>query len=312
MNALVTGGAGFIGSHLSELLLERGARVRAIDAFTDFYPRPLKERNLENLRGRPGYEFIEGDLREVDLAAALDGITHVFHLAAQAGVRRSWGSEFGVYTGLNIDSTQRLLEACTKTPIERLVYASSSSVYGDDVEIPMKETALPQPVSPYGVTKLAAEQLCHLYHVNFGVPAVSLRYFTVYGPRQRPDMGFNRFFTAILNGKPLVQFGDGLQTRDFTFVADAARATADAAVRGVPGRVYNIGGGSRVSLREVFDLITRVSGRKVTIDQQGPQKGDMRDTYADTTRARQDLDFTPSVTLEEGLRAMWRWMEATQ
>jgi len=248
----------------------------------------------------------------VDLAQLLDGVTHVFHLAAQAGVRRSWGSEFGVYTGLNIDSTQVLLEACTKQPIERLVYASSSSVYGDDVEIPMRETALPQPLSPYGVTKLAAEQLCHLYHLNFKVPTVSLRYFTVYGPRQRPDMGFNRFFSAILDGRPLIQFGDGLQTRDFTFVADAAKATADAAVRGVPGRVYNIGGGARVSLREVFDLIARVSGRKVTIDQQDPQKGDMRDTYADTSRARADLGFAPSVTLEEGLRAMWRWMEATK
>lgn len=312
MKALVTGGAGFIGSTLSEHLLAQGATVRGLDAFTDFYPRPLKERNLENLRGRPGYEFVEGDLRAVDLDAVLDGVTHVFHLAAQAGVRRSWGKEFEVYTGLNVDSTQRLLEACVNKPIERLVYASSSSVYGDEVAIPMTETALPQPVSPYGVTKLAAEQLCHLYHVNFGVPAVSLRYFTVYGPRQRPDMGFNRFFTAILDGRPLVQFGDGLQTRDFTFVADAVTATAAAAVRGVPGRVYNIGGGSRVSLREVFDLLARVSGRKVTIDQQGPQKGDMRDTYADTTRARQDLAFAPSVTLEEGLRAMWRWMEATR
>lgn len=312
MKALVTGGAGFIGSTLSERLLEQGASVRAIDAFTDFYPRPLKERNLENLRGKAAYEFVEGDLREVDLNAVLHGVTHVFHLAAQAGVRRSWGKEFEVYTGLNVDSTQVLLEACVGKPIERLVYASSSSVYGDEVAIPMSETALPQPVSPYGVTKLAAEQLCHLYHVNFGVPAVSLRYFTVYGPRQRPDMGFNRFFSAILDGKPLVQFGDGLQTRDFTFVADAVTATAAAAVRGVPGRVYNIGGGSRVSLREVFDLLARVSGRKVTIDQQGPQKGDMRDTYADTTRARQDLAFAPSVTLEEGLRAMWRWMEATR
>jgi nucleoside-diphosphate-sugar epimerase len=312
MKALVTGGAGFIGSTLSERLLEQGASVRAIDAFTDFYPRPLKERNLENLRGRAGYDFIEGDLRELDLSAALDGVTHVFHLAAQAGVRRSWGKEFQVYTGLNVDSTQCLLEACANKPIERLVYASSSSVYGDEAAIPMVETALPQPVSPYGVTKLAAEQLCHLYYVNYGVPAVSLRYFTVYGPRQRPDMGFNRFFRAILDGKPLIQFGDGLQTRDFTFVADAVSATAAAAVRGVPGRVYNIGGGSRVSLKEVFDLLAKVSGRPVVIDQQGPQKGDMRDTYADTTRARQDLAFAPSVTLEEGLRAMWRWMEATK
>ena len=312
MKALVTGGAGFIGSHLSERLLSQGARVRAIDAFTDFYPRPLKERNLQNLRGREGYEFIEGDLRQLDLPKLLDGMTHVFHLAAQAGVRRSWGADFQVYTGLNIDSTQRLLEACVGKPIERLVYASSSSVYGDEVEIPMRETAVLQPVSPYGVTKLSAEQLCYLYHFNYQVPTVSLRYFTVYGPRQRPDMGFNRFFRAILDGKPLIQFGDGLQTRDFTFVADAVRATADAAVRGVPGRVYNIGGGARVSLKEVFDLIARVSGRPITIDRQPPQKGDMRDTYADTTRARTDLGFAPSVTLEEGLRAMWQWMEANK
>lgn len=312
MNALVTGGAGFIGSHLSERLLAQGARVRAIDAFTDFYPRRLKERNLENLRGKSGYEFIEGDLRRLDLPQLLDGITHVFHLAAQAGVRRSWGDEFQIYTGLNIDSTQRLLEACVAKPIERLVYASSSSVYGDDVAIPMVETAVPQPVSPYGVTKLAAEQLCYLYYFNYKVPTVSLRYFTVYGPRQRPDMGFNRFFRAILEGKPLVQFGDGLQTRDFTYVADAVTATADAAVRGVPGRVYNIGGGARVSLREVFDLIARVSGRKVTIDHHGPQKGDMRDTYADTSRAQADLGFKPSVTLEQGLRHMWQWMETNK
>ena len=312
MNALVTGGAGFIGSHLSERLLAQGARVRAIDAFTDFYPRPLKERNLEQLRGKSGYEFVEGDLRQLDLPGLLDGITHVFHLAAQAGVRRSWGDDFQIYTGLNVDSTQRLLEACVGKPIERLVYASSSSVYGDEVAMPMVETALPQPVSPYGVTKLAAEQLCYLYYFNYKVPAVSLRYFTVYGPRQRPDMGFNRFFSAILAGQPLVQFGDGLQTRDFTYVADAVKATADASVRGAPGRVYNIGGGARVSLREVFDLIARVSRRPVTIDQQGPQRGDMRDTYADTSRARAELGFKPSVTLEEGLRAMWQWMEKQQ
>ena len=309
MRALVTGGAGFIGSHLSERLLSQGAEVLAIDCFTDYYPREIKERNLAGLRGQRSYSFVEADLNSVDIAAHLEGVTHVFHLAAQAGVRKSWGRDFQTYTTLNIDATQRVLEACVGRPIERVVYASSSSVYGDEVAMPMREDAMVQPVSPYGVTKLAAEHLCNLYHANHGVKTVSLRYFTVYGPRQRPDMGFNRFFSAILEGRPLMQYGDGLQTRDFTYVADIVTATATAAVRGTPGRVYNIGGGSRVSLREVFEMLARVSGRRVGIDHQPPQKGDMRDTYADTTRARADLGFQPSVDLESGLGEMFRWME---
>jgi len=312
VKALVTGGAGFIGSHLSERLLDQGAEVTAIDCFTDYYPRPLKEANIAGLIGHPGYRLVETSLADADLPALLDGVTHVFHLAAQAGVRKSWGREFQIYTTLNVDATQILLEACVGRPIERVVYASSSSVYGDSVPLPMREEVPLHPVSPYGVTKLAAEQLCYLYFVNHGVPTVSLRYFTVYGPRQRPDMGFNRFFAAILDGRPLTQYGDGLQTRDFTFVADAAWATATAAVRGVPGRVYNIGGGSRVSLREVFDLLAKVTGREIRIDLQPSQKGDMRDTYADTTLARADLGFQPSVNLEDGLRAMYNWMEATR
>lgn len=312
MKALVTGGAGFIGSHLSERLLDQGWAVTALDCFTDYYPREIKERNLAHLRGRAGYEFIETEIADADLPAILSDKTHVFHLAAQAGVRKSWGRDFRIYTRLNVDATQILLEACVGRPLERVVYASSSSVYGDDVPLPMTEDALPRPVSPYGVTKLAAEHLCHLYYVNQGVPTVSLRYFTVYGPRQRPDMGFNRFFSAVLDGRPVTQYGDGRQTRDFTFVADAVEATAAAAVRGVPGGVYNIGGGSRVSLLEVFDLIGRVSGRPVAIDHQPAQKGDMRDTYADTSRARADLGFVPSVGLEDGLRQMFVWMESTR
>ncbi|MBP7776894.1 MAG: GDP-mannose 4,6-dehydratase [Acidobacteria bacterium] len=307
MKALITGGAGFVGSHLSEHLLAQGADVVALDCFTDYYPRALKEANLAGLVGRPGFRLVESAIKDADLSALLDGVTHVFHLAAQAGVRKSWGADFKIYTELNIDATQILLEACVGRPIERVVYASSSSVYGDSVAMPMREDALPQPVSPYGVSKLSAEQLCYLYHVNFDVPTVSLRYFTVYGPRQRPDMGFHRFFSAVLAGRPVTQYGDGLQTRDFTFVADAARATADAGVRGTAGRVYNIGGGSRVTLLEVFDLIGKVSTRPVIIDKQPPQKGDMRDTYADTTLARADLGFAPTVTLEQGLTAMHQW-----
>jgi nucleoside-diphosphate-sugar epimerase len=310
MRALVTGGAGFVGSHLSERLLAQGAEVVVIDSFTDYYPRAIKERNLGSIRGDARYRLIEADLNVLDLRDVLTGMTHVFHLAAQAGVRKSWGRDFQTYTSLNVDATQRLLEACVGLPIERVVYASSSSVYGDAVEMPMREDAMVQPVSPYGVTKLAAEHLCHLYYVNHGVPTVSLRYFTVYGPRQRPDMGFNRFFAALLEGRPVVQFGDGRQTRDFTFVGDIVTATAAAAVHGVPGRVYNIGGGSRVSLGDVFEMIARVSGRRLEIEHQPAQKGDMRDTYADTSRARSDLGFEPSVDLETGLRAMFTWMEA--
>ena len=310
MKALVTGAAGFIGSHLSERLVGTGATVVGIDCFTDYYPRELKERNLMGLRHSPGFSLVEQPLAGADLGTLLEGVTHVFHLAAQAGVRKSWGRDFRVYTVNNVEATQILLEACVGKPIERIVYASSSSVYGDDVALPMREDARPQPVSPYGVTKLAAEQLCHLYHVNHGVPAVSVRYFTVYGPRQRPDMGFSRFFTAIMRHQAVPMFGDGRQTRDFTFVADAVSATVAAATRGTPGGVYNIGGGSRVGLLDVFELIGTITGQPLRIERLEPQRGDMRDTYADTARARADLAFAPTVTLEQGLRAQYEWMMA--
>lgn len=310
MKALVTGAAGFIGSHLSERLLGQGAEVVGIDSFSDYYPRARKEENLAQLRKTPGFRLVESALGEIELPALLAGVTHVFHLAAQAGVRKSWGRDFHVYTVNNIEATQRLLEACVGQPLERFVYASSSSVYGDAPGLPMREDARPQPVSPYGVTKLAAEQLCHLYHVNHGVPAVSLRFFTVYGPRQRPDMAFHRFLSAVMQGEALPQFGDGRQTRDFTFVGDAVSATVAAAARGVPGHVYNIGGGSRVEVLDVLELIGRVTGRSVTVQVLEVQKGDMRDTYAETSRARQDLGFAPTVTLEDGLRAQFNWMKA--
>jgi nucleoside-diphosphate-sugar epimerase len=308
VKAVVTGCAGFIGSHLTAALLDRGADVTGLDCFTDYYPRPTKEANLAPLRGRRGFRFVEERLERADLAPILDGATHVFHLAAQAGVRKSWGRDFRTYTVDNVDATQALLEGVKGRPIHRLVYASSSSVYGDAAAIPMKEDARPQPVSPYGVTKLAAEQLCVLYHVNFGVPAVSLRYFTVYGPRQRPDMAFHRFLRAALNGAPITLYGDGTQTRDFTYVADAVAATIAAGDRGTPGGVYNIGGGSRVSVNDVLAIVERLTGRALDVRREPPQKGDMRDTYADTSRARADLGFAPSVTLEEGLRAEKEWL----
>jgi UDP-glucose 4-epimerase len=308
MKALVTGAAGFIGSTLAERLVGDGADVIGVDCFTDYYPRSMKERNLSNLLGRPGFRFLESTIQACDLPRLLADRTHVFHLAAQAGVRKSWGHDFGVYTVNNIEATQVLLEACVGLPLAKLVYSSSSSVYGDTVELPMREDALPQPVSPYGVSKLAAEQLCYLYFVNFGVPAVSLRYFTVYGPRQRPDMGFHRFLRAAALGDPISIYGDGEQTRDFTFVDDVVEANLAAAARGIPGRVYNIGGGSRVTVNEVMAMIGRVSGRPVTIAADSAQKGDMRHTFADTSRAKTELGFAPRVQLEEGLAAEHRWL----
>jgi UDP-glucose 4-epimerase len=309
MKALVTGCAGFIGSTLTERLLASGADVIGIDCFTDYYARPLKDANLRPSLEHPRFRFEERRVQDADLASLLSDRTHVFHLAAQAGVRKSWGKDFAVYTVNNIEATQALLEACAASRIERLVYASSSSVYGDLVAMPMREDALPQPVSPYGVSKLAAEQLCYLYFANHAVPAVSLRYFTVYGPRQRPDMGFNKFLKAAMRGEPIGVFGDGEQTRDFTFVHDAVAATIAAGTRGVPGRVYNIGGGSRVSVNEVVRMIGRVSGRAPLIRTDSAQKGDMRHTYADTTLARADLGFAPVVGLEDGLRAEFEWLK---
>ena len=311
MKALVTGVAGFIGSTLAERLCADGADVVGLDCFIDYYPRAVKERNLRALHGHTRFRFIESTIQGADLESLLADRTHVFHLAAQAGVRKSWGRDFGVYTKNNIEATQVLLEACAKRPPERLVYASSSSVYGDHVALPTREDALPQPVSPYGVTKLSAEQLCYLYHVNHGVPSVSLRYFTVYGPRQRPDMGFHRFLSATLRGEAITVYGDGEQTRDFTFVDDAVTATIAAATRGVAGRVYNIGGGSRVTIHDVLDMIGRVSGRRPLIRSEAEQKGDMRHTWADTQLARTDLGFMPTVTLEEGLAAEYQWLANT-
>jgi nucleoside-diphosphate-sugar epimerase len=311
VKALVTGAAGFIGSHLTTALLDRGAEVVGLDCFTDYYPRAIKEANLRESVGRRGFRLIEARIQDADLRSLLPGVSHVFHLAAQAGVRKSWGSDFRVYTDNNVDATQQLLEACVGQNLQRFVYASSSSLYGDRAELPMREDALPQPVSPYGVTKLAAEQLCYLYFANHAVPTTSVRYFTVYGPRQRPDMAFNRFIKAALSGAPITLYGDGKQTRDFTYVDDAVDATIAAGERGVPGRAYNIGGGSRVTVNHVIDVIGRIIGKTVEVRREPAQKGDMHDTYADTSLARGDLGYQPKVPLEQGIEAEYRWLSKT-
>jgi UDP-glucuronate 4-epimerase len=309
MKALVTGAAGFVGSHVSEALLAQGADVVGVDCFTDYYSRDLKERNLAGLRTHPKFTFHEAALQHTDAGALMDGVSQVYHLAAQAGVRKSWGADFRTYIDHNIDATQRLLEAAKGKPdLHRFVYASSSSVYGDVAPIPMREDAYLQPLSPYGVTKLAAEHLCHLYFANYGVPTVSLRFFTVYGPRQRPDMAFNRFIRAAFGQSPITLYGDGEQTRDFTFIADIVAANLAAGDRGRPGAVYNIGGGSRVSVTEVLALVAELTGRTLDIRREETQKGDMRDTFADTSRARADLGFRPGWTLRDGLAAEVEWL----
>jgi UDP-glucose 4-epimerase len=308
VKAFVTGAAGFIGSHLSSALLDAGTEVTAIDCFSDYYSRALKEANLAALRDRPGFRFVEASVQDSDLKSLVTGVTHVFHVAGQAGVRKSWGRDFDVYTRDNVQATQRLLEALVGVPIQKYVFSSSSSVYGDNTALPMSETAYLQPVSPYGVSKLAAEHLGHLYWANYGVPAVSLRYFTVYGPRQRPDMAFQQFLTAAKQGTPVRIYGDGEQTRDFTFVGDIVAANLAAAERGATGGVYNIGGGSRVTLNHVLELIEKVTGKTVTVHREPAKKGDMRHTYADTSLARRDLNFAPTVSLESGLEQQYRWL----
>ncbi len=303
MRCLVTGVAGFVGSHLAERLLAEGHEVCGIDAFIDYYPRPIKERNLQELRLWKDFTFIEGDLRDIHLLPLLDGVDWVFHQAAQAGVRTSWGSEFSRYVDCNVLSTQQLLEAALHTKgIQRFVYASSSSVYGDTTVLPVTEAVTPQPVSPYGVTKLAAEHLCTLYYRNFGVPAVSLRYFTVYGPRQRPDMAFHRFCKAIIDHQPIPIYDDGEQTRDFTYISDVVEAniraaTADAAV----GQVMNIAGGSRVNMHHVIQLLQEISGSSISVTFERKQHGDVRHTFADTQHAEEVMGYHPLVSLRDGL-----------
>jgi nucleoside-diphosphate-sugar epimerase len=308
VKVMVTGAAGFIGSQLTESLLADGHEVIGVDCFTDYYPRPAKERNLEPSRSHRAFRLVEGRLQDLDLAPLLEGVGQVFHLAAQAGVRASWGREFAHYTDHNVLATQRLLEAARTAGGPRVVYASSSSVYGEAPALPLREDARCEPVSPYGVSKLAAEHLGMLYQRNFGLPVVSLRYFTVYGPRQRPDMAFHRFLKAARDGEPIHVFGDGGQTRDFTFVSDIVAATRAAADSGRPGGVYNVGGGERVVLNQVLRQIEDVTGRRLTVIRDEVQKGDMRDTFADTTAARRDLGFRSTVALAQGLEREWAWI----
>lgn len=313
MKCVVTGAAGFVGSSLCDRLLADGHEVLGIDCFTDYYPRALKERNLIGARSFQSFTLIEQPLLSLDLPKILEGAEVVFHQAAQAGVRASWGKEFAQYTELNIHSTQRLLDAAASEAVRgtlrNVVYASSSSVYGHAEQFPTLEDCLPKPVSPYGVTKLAAEHLAVLYAKEFAVPTVSLRYFTVYGPRQRPDMAFHKAIRAALTGEEFEVYGDGEQTRDFTFIDDIIDANIAAAHCSVPGLVCNVGGGSRVSLNQVLREINEQVGGRLKVRYRERQSGDARDTSASIERASELLAYTPKVELAKGIAAELAWFE---
>jgi len=344
---VVTGAAGFIGSHLVDRLLADGCEVVGVDSFEDYYPRAYKEANIAGARSSDRFTLVTDNLlalagRDGDAAGAahadesgagaalvggaskgpasggeptgesrlvalLAGADCVVHLAAQAGVRASWGRSFHIYTDNNVLATQLVLEACREAGVPKLVYASSSSVYGDTDRLPMREDAACLPVSPYGVTKLAGEQLCRLYFRNHGVPAVSLRFFTVYGPRQRPDMAFHIFLRALFEGRPLEVFGQGSQTRDFTYVSDIVDGIV-LAMGGRDGAVYNLGGGSRVTLLQAIDSLERASGCAAHLQGEDVQAGDVEHTWADLTLAADELGYAPRVDLDEGLRREAQWL----
>lgn len=308
MRCLVTGAAGFVGSSIVDRLLTDGHSVIGIDCFVEYYPRAVKERNISGALRSERFRFVEANLLSLDFDSVLKDVELVFHQAAQAGVRASWGEYFSSYCDNNILATQRLLEAAKRHPsIKKIVYASSSSVYGNAETYPTSERVTPQPVSPYGVTKLAAEHLMSLYATEFGLPTASLRYFTVYGPRQRPDMAFNRFAKAALQKQELTLFGDGEQSRDFTFISDIVEANILASQRGAPGQVFNIGGGTQATVNNVLDIIRSECG-ELKINRSERQVGDARHTSADTSLARSVLGYQPKVGLEQGVRLEIQWM----
>jgi UDP-glucose 4-epimerase len=308
-NVVVTGAAGFIGSHLCERLVERGDAVTGVDCFTDYYARRTKERNLERLRQSPAFRLVDADLVEADLGPLLGGASIVYHLAAQAGVRSSWGTEFEIYLRHNVRATQRLLEALKGRSGVRLVFASTSSVYGKRVPLPTPEGCTLEPNSPYGATKVTCEHLCALYTENWGLDYCSLRYFTVYGPRQRPDMGFHRFLRAILTDRPLDVYGDGAQSRDCTYVDDVVDATIRAGDTRTESRVFNVGGGSRRPLSEIVEAMEGLVGKRARVRYTPPLAGDVPHTHADIERSRREFGYNPVTPLEEGLRREARWLE---
>jgi UDP-glucose 4-epimerase len=309
MKVLVTGVAGFIGSHLTEKLLSENYDVVGIDKFLDNYPRRFKLKNLGPILKHPNFKFLEEDLLQVNLPQLLKDVSYVFHLAAQPGVRSSWGDEFFQYSQNNIMATQLLLEASKESRVKKIVYASSSSVYGDTDDLPMREEGNTRPVSPYGVSKLAAEHLCYLYWKAYGLPTVSLRFFTVFGPRQRPDMFFHIFMDRLRKNEEVPVYDDGEQTRDFTYCGDIVDGLLGAAVYPGAGEVFNLGGGIESSVLNAIHIVEKISGRKAKIKTFERQKGDVRHTRARLDSASEKLRYRPKVSLEEGLSQQWHWIQ---
>jgi nucleoside-diphosphate-sugar epimerase len=309
MKVLITGVAGFVGSHLAEKLLSENYDVVGIDKFLDNYPRRFKQKNLEPSLKHRNFKFLEEDLLGLNLRELLKDVSYVFHLAAQPGVRSSWGDEFIQYSQNNIMATQVLLEAGKESGVKKIVYASSSSVYGDTDDLPMREDGNTRPVSPYGVSKLAAEHLCYLYWKAYGVPTVSLRFFTVYGPRQRPDMFFHIFMDRLRKDQEVPLYDDGEQTRDFTYCGDIVDGLLGAAVYPGAGEVFNLGGGTESSVVNAIHIVEKISGRKAKLKTFERQKGDVWHTRARLDSAREKLGYRPKVSLEEGLRQQWHWIQ---
>jgi UDP-glucuronate 4-epimerase len=298
---VVTGAAGFVGSHLAEALLTGGHEVVGVDCFTDYYDPGEKARNAAGV-----------DVRRLDLVEEpleLDGVDGVFHLAGQPGVR-SFGDVFPVYLRRNLHATQRVFEAAAEAGV-RVVFASSSSVYGEAETYPTPEEALPRPISPYGLTKLGCEHLARAYAVGFGLEAVILRYFTVYGPRQRPDMFLRRVCDRLQDGRPFELYGSGQQSRSFTYVGDAVAATFTAMERAEPGSLYNVGGGEEATVLEAIAALERIAGRRLDVRRLKPARGDVTRTKADVSRIARELGWAPQTSLESGLGAMWSWLSGT-
>ena len=298
MKYVVTGAAGFIGSHLAETLQQQGHDVVGVDCFTDYYDPALKEENAR------GLDVLRLDLAEENLP--LDGVDGVFHLAGQPGVR-SFGDVFDDYVRRNLVATRRVFEACARVGV-RVVFASSSSVYGDAETYPTPEDLVPQPISPYGITKAGCEQLARAYARGFGLDAVVLRYFTFYGPRQRPDMAFARIVGALVQGATFELYGDGLQSRAFTYVADGVEATIAAMESAPAGAVYNVGGGAEATMRDAIGALEQISGRTLDLVERPEAKGDVRRTAPDTRRVERELGWRATTPLQEGLRAQWEWV----